>query len=104
MLLLLCTLLGGCSTLLDLTICVLHVKHLAVSLHVFILATRVLDEASKVLVLTRDSMQELKALNSHLETGGPFLKGDKISAGDLALAPKLHHMQVALKAFKVYNF
>ena len=46
-------------------------------------------------------MQELKALNSHLETGGPFLKGDKISAGDLALAPKLHHMQVALKAFKV---
>ena len=101
LLLLLCKLLGGCSILLDLNICVLHVKLITVSLHVFIPANGVLDEASKVSVLTRDSMQELKALNSHLETGGPFLKGDKISAGDLALAPKLHHMQVALKAFKV---
>jgi glutathione S-transferase len=46
-------------------------------------------------------MQELKVLNSHLESHGPYLKGKDISAGDLALAPKLHHMQVALKAFKV---
>ena len=46
-------------------------------------------------------MQELKTLNSHLEANGPFLKGNDISSGDLALAPKLHHMQVALKAFKV---
>ena len=56
----------------------------------------------KVLALTRDSMQELKALNSLLESGGPFLKGNTFSAGDLALAPKLHHMQVVLKAFKVH--
>ncbi len=48
-----------------------------------------------------DGLQELKELNSHLEVHGPFLKGKDISAGDLALAPKLHHMQVALKAFKV---
>ncbi len=51
--------------------------------------------------LRRRDMQELKALNSHLESHGPYLKGKDISAGDLALAPKLHHMQVALKAFKV---
>ena len=51
--------------------------------------------------LTRHNMQELKVLNSHLESHGPYLKGKDISAGDLALAPKLHHMQVALKAFKV---
>lgn len=47
-------------------------------------------------------VQELRELNSHLESHGPFLKGKDISAGDLALAPKLHHMQVALKAFKVH--
>lgn len=46
-------------------------------------------------------MQELQKLNSHLEANGPFLKGKDISAGDLALAPKLHHLQVALKALKV---
>ena len=51
--------------------------------------------------LTRHNVQELKILNSHLESHGPYLKGKDISAGDLALAPKLHHMQVALKAFKV---
>lgn len=46
---------------------------------------------------------ELRELNSHLESHGPFLKGKNISAGDLALAPKLHHMQVALKAFKAFE-
>lgn len=48
-----------------------------------------------------DLSQELKGLNSHLESSGPYLKGKDVSAGDLALAPKLHHMQVALKALKV---
>lgn len=46
-------------------------------------------------------VQELKGLNSHLESTGPYLKGKDVSSGDLALAPKLHHMQVALKAFRV---
>ena len=46
-------------------------------------------------------MQELQKLNSHLAANGPFLKGQDISSGDLALAPKLHHMQVALKEIKV---
>lgn len=48
-----------------------------------------------------DLLQELKGLNNHLESSGPYLKGKDVSAGDLALAPKLHHMQVALKALKV---
>lgn len=50
-----------------------------------------------------DLSQELKGLNSHLESSGPYLKGKDVSSGDLALAPKLHHMQVALKAFKVQS-
>lgn len=47
--------------------------------------------------------EELQKLNSHLEANGPFLKGQDISSGDLALAPKLHHLQVALKAFKGFE-
>lgn len=39
----------------------------------------------------------LTELNTHLQQNGPFLKGNNISAGDLALAPKLYHMKIALK-------
>ncbi|KAL3138066.1 glutathione s-transferase [Trebouxia sp. C0009 RCD-2024] len=48
-------------------------------------------------------VEELKGLNNHLESNGPFLKGKDISSGDLALAPKLHHMQIALEAFKGFE-
>ncbi|KAK9830373.1 hypothetical protein WJX72_011371 [[Myrmecia] bisecta] len=48
-------------------------------------------------------LKELDLLNSHLEQHGPFLKGQDISAGDLALAPKLYHLTVALKAFKDFT-
>jgi glutathione S-transferase len=44
--------------------------------------------------------QEFKSLGSHLRGGGPFLKGKAISAGDLALGPKLYHVTIATKAFK----
>ncbi len=44
---------------------------------------------------------ELSALDSHLSQNGPFLKGANISAGDLALAPKLYHLQIALRELKV---
>lgn len=44
---------------------------------------------------------ELSSLNDHLAQSGPFLKGDSISAGDLALAPKLYHLKIALKELKV---
>ena len=60
--------------------------------------TRILSSACNL-----DLLQELKGLNSHLQSSGPYLKGEDVSAGDLALAPKLHHMQVALKALKVHT-
>lgn len=44
---------------------------------------------------------ELGSLNDHLAQNGPFLKGGNISAGDLALAPKLYHLQIALRELKV---
>lgn len=42
----------------------------------------------------------LKALDSHLASSGPWLGGATIGQADCALAPKLLHMQVALREFK----
>lgn len=46
---------------------------------------------------------ELTILNDHLKDNGPFIDGDKISASDLSLAPKLFHMQVALGHYKKWS-
>lgn len=48
--------------------------------------------------------QEFEKLASHLQTGGPFLKGKDISAGDLALGPRIYHVTVASKEFKGVDF
>lgn len=46
-------------------------------------------------------VKELEALDAHLAAGpGPFLQGADISAADLALGPKLYHLQIALKEYK----
>jgi glutathione S-transferase len=42
----------------------------------------------------------LVQLNGYLLCNGPFLGGEKVCAADLGLAPKLHHMQVALAHYK----
>lgn len=34
---------------------------------------------------------------------GPFINGEKISAADLALAPKLYHMKIALGHYKNWS-
>ena len=44
---------------------------------------------------------ELEELNSFLEAKGPYLGGEKIIAADLALSPRLYHIEVAAKALKV---
>eukprot|EP00899_Mesostigma_viride_P016408 jgi/Mesvir1/24769/Mv22024-RA.1 len=50
-------------------------------------------------------LAELRAINQHLNTTGrPFLGGEKVSAADLALIPKLYHAKVALKHFKDFTF
>ncbi|KAJ4719806.1 Glutathione S-transferase [Melia azedarach] len=49
-------------------------------------------------------LEELKALDEHLKThGGPFIAGEKVTAVDLSLAPKLYHLQVALEHFKKWT-
>jgi glutathione dehydrogenase/transferase len=34
---------------------------------------------------------------------GPFINGEKISAADLSLAPKLYHMEIALGHYKNWS-
>ncbi|KAJ7975874.1 Glutathione S-transferase [Quillaja saponaria] len=48
-------------------------------------------------------LNELKALDEHLKEHGPYVAGEKISAVDLSLAPKLYHLVVALGHFKKWT-
>ncbi|KAF2620248.1 hypothetical protein F2Q68_00040901 [Brassica cretica] len=58
---------------------------------------------------TKDSsdgplLHELQALENHLKShDGPFIAGEKVSAVDLSLAPKLYHLEVALGHFKSWS-
>ncbi|MCO5581065.1 hypothetical protein L7F22_034941 [Adiantum nelumboides] len=46
---------------------------------------------------------ELTALNDYLKENGPFIAGDKVTAADLSLAPKLLHLKVALSHYKKWS-
>lgn len=48
-------------------------------------------------------LEELKALNEHLKAHGPYVAGEKVTAVDLSLAPKLYHVDVALGHFKKWS-
>ncbi|KAL9230540.1 hypothetical protein vseg_005878 [Gypsophila vaccaria] len=48
-------------------------------------------------------LDELKALDEHLKSHGPYVCGEKITAVDLSLAPKLYHLEVALDHFKSWS-
>lgn len=48
-------------------------------------------------------LNELRALDEHLKDNGPFINGEKISAVDISLAPKLYHLKVALGHFKKWS-
>ncbi|KAF2295975.1 hypothetical protein GH714_035477 [Hevea brasiliensis] len=48
-------------------------------------------------------LEELKALEEHLKAHGPFIAGEKITAMELSLAPKLYHLEVALGHFKKWT-
>ncbi|KAH7300092.1 hypothetical protein KP509_24G044800 [Ceratopteris richardii] len=48
-------------------------------------------------------LAELKSLNDHLKDNGPYVAGDKITAADFSLAPKLLHVKVALAHFKNWS-
>ena len=47
-------------------------------------------------------MQSLEEIDSHLrEAGTPYLGGERPNARDLELAPKVYHVTVAMKEYKV---
>ncbi|XP_024990484.1 glutathione S-transferase DHAR2-like [Cynara cardunculus var. scolymus] len=48
-------------------------------------------------------VEELKALDEHLKNHGPYVNGEKITAVDLSLGPKLYHLEVALGHFKKWT-
>ncbi|CAK7344051.1 unnamed protein product [Dovyalis caffra] len=45
-------------------------------------------------------LSELSAFNDHIKENGPFINGEKVSAADLALGPKLYHLEIALEHYK----
>ncbi|XP_013652428.1 glutathione S-transferase DHAR3, chloroplastic-like isoform X2 [Brassica napus] len=48
-------------------------------------------------------LNELSTFNDYLKENGPFINGEKISAVDLSLGPKLHHMKIALGHYKDWS-
>ncbi|GLT93139.1 hypothetical protein SLE2022_109440 [Rubroshorea leprosula] len=48
-------------------------------------------------------LDELRALDEHLKGHGPFIAGEKITAVDLSLGPKLYHLEIALGHFKKWT-
>ncbi|MBA0871347.1 hypothetical protein Goshw_024471 [Gossypium schwendimanii] len=51
----------------------------------------------------QDLVNELKALDEHLKGHGPFIAGEKITAVDLGLGPKLYHLEITLGHFKKWT-
>nr|ANH58211.1 glutathione S-transferase [Dracaena cambodiana] len=45
-------------------------------------------------------LEELEALDNHLKARGPYVSGEKLTAVDLNLAPKLFHLEIVLDHFK----
>ncbi|XP_009128089.1 glutathione S-transferase DHAR2 [Brassica rapa] len=49
-------------------------------------------------------LNELESLENHLKTcPGPFVAGEKLTAVDLSLAPKLYHLEMALGHYKKWS-
>ncbi|CAF2140131.1 BnaA02g35980D [Brassica napus] len=49
-------------------------------------------------------LNELETLENHLKTRpGPFVAGEKLTAVDLSLAPKLYHLEMALGHYKKWS-
>ncbi|KAL8162184.1 hypothetical protein V2J09_013673 [Rumex salicifolius] len=51
----------------------------------------------------KNLVDELKAFDDHLKANGPYVAGEKITAVDLSLAPKLYHLKIALGHFKSWS-
>ncbi|XP_050374522.1 glutathione S-transferase DHAR3, chloroplastic [Argentina anserina] len=48
-------------------------------------------------------INQLSTFNDYLKINGPFVNGDQVCSVDLSLAPKMHHMEIALGHFKSWS-
>ncbi|KAJ6803524.1 glutathione S-transferase DHAR2-like [Iris pallida] len=48
-------------------------------------------------------VDQLSLLDQHLKEHGPYIAGEKVSAVDLNLAPKLFHLEICLAHFKGWS-
>ncbi|OVA01708.1 Glutathione S-transferase [Macleaya cordata] len=48
-------------------------------------------------------LNELTSFNDHIKEHGPFVNGKEVSAVDLALGPKLYHLEIALGHYKKWS-
>lgn len=48
-------------------------------------------------------LNELSAFDDYIKANGPFINGEKVSAADLSLGPKLYHMEIALGHYKKWS-
>ncbi|KAI3976979.1 hypothetical protein MKX01_008837 [Papaver californicum] len=48
-------------------------------------------------------LNELTSFNDHIGKNGPFINGKDVSAADLALGPKLYHLEIALAHYKQWS-
>lgn len=48
-------------------------------------------------------LDELTFFDNHLKENGPFINGDKLSAADLSLGPKLYHLEISLGHYKNWS-
>lgn len=48
-------------------------------------------------------VKELKELDAKLKEPGPYIAGDKVTGPDLALVPKLYHVETALGHYKQWS-
>ncbi|KAJ4706916.1 Glutathione S-transferase [Melia azedarach] len=48
-------------------------------------------------------LNELSAFNNHIKENGPFINGEKVSAADLSLGPKLYHLEISLGHYKNWS-
>ncbi|KAK9115769.1 hypothetical protein Sjap_014716 [Stephania japonica] len=46
---------------------------------------------------------ELASFDDYIKENGPFINGERISAADLSLGPKLYHMEIALGHYKEWS-
>lgn len=48
-------------------------------------------------------LNELSSFDAYIKENGPFINGEKISAADLSLGPKLYHLEIALGHYKKWS-